>query len=127
MYAKIVCDRIIIRTDTGRQIIIKLKTCMYLAEPMSCLYFRVMRSKVTGFIMYAKIACERIIIGTDRQSTIKLKTGMYLAEPMSCLDFRGHEGKGHGAHYVQYVNVLSLELMDGLLLDSGHLCILQSQ
>ena len=37
------------------------------------------RSKVTGLIMYAKIACDCIIIRTDGWITIKLKTCMYLA------------------------------------------------
>ena len=74
MYAKIACDRIVIRTD--RQITIKLKTCMYLAEPMNWLDFRVM-----GLIMYAKIERERIIIRTNIWITMKLRTSMYLAEP----------------------------------------------
>ena len=34
---------------------------------------------VTGLIMYAKIAHDRVIIRTDGWITIKLKTCMYLA------------------------------------------------
>ena len=45
------------------------------------------RSKVTGLIMYAKIACDHIIIRTDGQITMKLRTCMYLAEAMNRLDF----------------------------------------
>ena len=41
-----------------------------------------------GLIIYAKIACDRIIIRTNGRITIKLKTCMYLAKPMNLLDFR---------------------------------------
>ena len=43
MYSKIAGDHIIIRTYG--QITVKLKTCMYLAEPMNLFDFGVMRSK----------------------------------------------------------------------------------
>ena len=36
-----------------------------------------------GLIMYAEIACERLLIRTDGWITIKLETCMYLAEPLN--------------------------------------------
>ena len=44
--------------------------------------FGVTMSKVTGLIMYAKIACDHII-KTDGQITMKLRTCMYLAEAIN--------------------------------------------
>ena len=84
MYAKIhvACDHIIIRTD--RQITMKLRTCMFLAEAVNWLDFEV---KFVGLIMYAKIACDHIIIRTERQITMKLRTCMFLAEAVNWLDF----------------------------------------
>ena len=51
-------DRVISRTDGW--IPAKLKPCMYLAELMNWLDFGVTGSKVTGLIMYAKIACDHL-------------------------------------------------------------------
>ena len=81
MYSKIACDRIISRTNCC--IPAKLRSCMYLAEPMNWLDFGVTRSKVTGLFMYPRIACDCIIMRTNRQITIKLKSCMYLAEPIN--------------------------------------------
>ena len=46
IYAKIACDRVFSRTDW--LIPAKLRSCMYLAEPMKWLDFGVSRSKVTA-------------------------------------------------------------------------------
>ena len=73
MYAKTACDYIITN---------KLQVS---CTAYQLLDFGVMRSKVMGLIKSAKIACDRIIIRTDKQIIIKLKTCTYLAEPMNCL------------------------------------------
>ena len=80
-YAKTACDRVISRTDGW--IPAKLWSCMYLAKPMNWLDFG-SRSKVMRLIMYAKIACDRIIIiRTDWWIPARLRLFMYLAEPMN--------------------------------------------
>ena len=85
---------------TDRWIPAKLRSCMLLAELMNWLDFGVMRSrsKVMRLIMYAKIACDRIIIRTDWWIPAKLRSFMYLAEPMNWVDswFIRSKVKGHG-------------------------------
>ena len=50
---------------------------------MKLLDFGVTRSKVTGLIMYAKIACDRVISRTDKWNSAKPGPCMYFAEEMS--------------------------------------------
>ena len=68
-----------------------MDSCQTLVMYVSCrandlIRFWGQRSKVTGLIMYAKIAYDHIIIRTDGQITIKFKTCIYLAEPMNWVD-----------------------------------------
>ena len=75
------------------------------------------------FIMYAKIACDRIIIRTDRWIPAKLRSFMDLAVPMNRVDSWFIRSKVMGSLCMQkkLVNAFSLELTDGLLFNSGHL------
>ena len=64
-----------------------MDSCIYLEEPMNWLEFGVTRSKVTGLIIYAKTARDRVISRTDWWIPAKLWSCMLLAEPMNWLDF----------------------------------------
>ena len=75
------------------------------------------RSKVTGLIMYAKTACDRVIWTTDWWIPAKLWSCMYLAELMNWVDFgvTRSKVKGHRAHYVCKKSLWSRYLKNRLM------------